>query len=108
LFFPEESKNGKSFELFSRKKELVIEGYKQLIDPDNEKHAKRIKEINAYFKSQIKIKDYSKMEIEMDKSFEITCHLLSEHTNADVRRLSVKSYYALKESIDLKTNPKKQ
>jgi hypothetical protein len=85
----------------------VIEGYKRLIEPGNEKHGKRIKEINAYFKSQLKVKDYQKMEIEMDKAFEITCHLLSEHTNCNVRRLPVKAYYALKESIDLKNNPKK-
>jgi len=57
-----------------------------------------IKKIEKYFVSQIKPKDFTtsaNVELKLERDFEKLCIVLEKHTNRDVKRLTVKEFYAL-------------
>jgi hypothetical protein len=67
-----------------------------------EQRAKEIQEIDAYFLRQITPKEYGKLEVKVELDFVKTCHILSDHTNSDVKKMTVKEFFALQEVVEKK------
>lgn len=64
------------------------------IEPNDERLSK-IEEINKWIVTQIKPKDVTREEREMDRSYEEVCLLLARHTNKEVKRMTVFEFYTL-------------
>lgn len=76
-----------------------------MISPSEEIQGK-IDQINEFFNRMITPKDYGKVEVKVDTDFETTCHYLSEHTNKDVKHMTVKEYYTLLDVVNKKNKRK--
>ena len=74
---------------------------RQLLEYD-EARAKKIRDIDAFFIKQLTPKDFEKLEIKVELDFEKMCHYLSEHTNKDVKKMTVKEFFSLREVVEKK------
>lgn len=65
-----------------------------------------IKRIEQYFVNQIKPKEFTgpgSLELKIERDYEKLCIVLEKHTTRDVKRMTVKEFYALLSYI--KENP---
>jgi CRISPR/Cas system CSM-associated protein Csm2 small subunit len=100
-YFPAQFPKGRENTYYSKLKEQLLLKLKNLQDPDDETQRK-IEAVDDWFRSLINPQDFGKIEPLVELDFERLCHQLSEHTNRDVKRMTVKEFYSLMDVVEKK------
>jgi CRISPR/Cas system CSM-associated protein Csm2 small subunit len=106
-YFPQQFPKGREYQYYTKLKEQLILKLQNLAEPDEDKQ-KKIDNIDEYFRSLIDPKDYGKVEPMVELDFERMCHQLSEHTNRDVKKMTVKEFYSLMDVVEKKNKKNSQ
>lgn len=100
--FPSQFSRSEEYNYFSKLKELAILTGENAIEQNDEKQ-KKIDEIKRWMQAQIRPKDVSRAEIEMERSNEEMCLIIRKHANVNVKEMTVFEFYTL---LDLMKNKK--
>lgn len=95
-YFPQRFKTGVSATFWSEMKRRTLKILESI--QTGEDVSEYLNKSDSYFASMIYPKNFigdNSYEVEYDRAFEQNCILLSEYTNVDVKKLSVKEYFSL-------------
>ena len=108
-FFPGIFYTSSDMQFFMYEKDRVIAIIDLIINPEDEEARNRLTIAMQMIATLIKPKKFDEkknFEIEYENNFEKTCIMLSQHTNKDVKQLTVREYFALIEYVKEKNRTK--
>lgn len=100
--FPAHFSRAEEYNYYSKLKEQAILKGENILNPSDEKQ-KKIEEIQRWLQAQIRPKDVSNAEMNMERTFEEMCIVIRKHANVNIKDMTVYEFYTL---LDLMKNKK--
>ena len=101
MFFPTDFNEHETWELYETRKQRLIT-LCDFFSGQNDVNSQNVYDIEKELLQMFTPKNFmgsESIEIEFEKNFHFMCHGLSQHTNSDVKKMTVVEIYTLIENI---------